>query len=547
MSLKRILLVDVKITHHTDEYEYISSVSHLLSYLCGLIFEKKYWMQTEEIDVEEVRVGKQLYEYQELALQEIFERLKVIPAKHNILFQLPTGGGKTVIFSEIARRYIAENKKRVLILTHRIELARQTSKMLEEFKVRNKIINSEVKELGPEDDQMCFVAMVETLNNRFLDKKIEIKNLGIIIVDEDHYNSFRKLFKYFENCNILGVTATPLSSNIKLPMHDNYNELLQGASISDLIKQQFLAQATTYSYDVHLGSLKIGINGDYTVSSSERLYSTEGMQSKLLRAYKERCIGTKTLIFNNGINTSKEVYNTFVKAGYDIRHLDSKMGTKDREAALLWFKTKPDAILTSVGILTTGFDEPSIGSIIINRATKSLTLYHQMIGRGSRITGSKKSFTVIDLGNNAARFGLWEAPIDWMRIFKSPHYYYDSLVTDEDIERHFKYVMPDELKAMFSKTKDLTFDMKENYKEVNRLGLKSIVAIERSIDQHAQMCIDNADTFIDAIHLKNYLRHDIEYRINKYTHCTAKTTKNYVAWLMEDYDRKLRLRIDQAF
>jgi len=258
------------------------------------------------------------------------------------------------------------------------------------------------------------------------------------------------------------------------------------------------------------------------VSSSERLYSTEGMQSKLLRAYQERCKGTKTLIFNNGINTSKEVYNTFVKGGFDVRHLDSKMSAKERVEVLQWFKDKPDAILTSVGILTTGFDEPSIGSIIINRATKSLTLYHQMIGRGSRITGAKKAFTVIDLGNNAARFGLWEAPIDWMRIFKSPHYYYDSLVTDEDIERHFKYVMPDELKAMFAKTKDLTFDMKENYRDVNRLGLKSVAAIERSIDQHAQMCIDNAETFIDAIHLKNYLHLDIEYRINQYTHCTAK-------------------------
>jgi len=504
-------------------------------------------MQVEVTDTEEVVIGKKLYDYQVNALQEIFERLKAIPPNYNILFQLPTGGGKTVIFSEIARRYIAQNNKRVLILTHRIELARQTSTMLDEFKVRNKIINSEVKELEPEDDQMCFVAMVETLNNRFLDQKIEIKNLGLVIVDEAHYNSFRKLFKYFENSNILGVTATPLSSNIKLPMHDNYNELIQGATISDLIKSKFLAQATTCSYDVHLGSLKIGINGDYTVSSSERLYSTEGMQSKLLRAYQERCAGTKTLIFNNGINTSKEVYNTFVKAGYDVRHLDSKMSTKDREEALHWFKTKPDAILTSVGILTTGFDEPSIGSIIINRATKSLTLYHQMIGRGSRITGTKKSFTVIDLGNNAARFGLWEAPIDWMRIFKSPHYYYDSLVTDEEIERHFKYVMPDELKAMFSKTKNLTFDMKKAYREVNRLGLKSVVAIERSIDQHARMCIDNAETFIDAIHLKNYLHLDIEYRINQYTHCTAKTTKNYVAWLIEDYEKKLRLRIDQAF
>jgi len=330
-------------------------------------------------------------------------------------------------------------------------------------------------------------------------------------------------------------------------MYDNYNELIQGATIQELINEGFLAQATTYSYDVHLGSLKIGINGDYTVSSSERLYSTEGMQSKLLRSYEEHCKGTKTLIFNNGINTSKEVYNTFLKAGHDIRHLDSKMSSQERKDVLHWFRTKPDALLTSVGILTTGFDEPQIGSIVINRATKSLTLYHQMIGRGSRILGDKKTFNVIDLGNNAARFGLWESPIDWMRIFKSPHYYYDSLISDEDIERHFKYVMPSELRELFAKSEDLDFDMKANYLEVHRDGKKSIEAVERSIDHHARLCIENADDFAEALRLTNLLHHDIEYRINQYTHCTAKTTNNYVSWLIEDYKRKLRSKVEMAF
>jgi type I site-specific restriction endonuclease len=51
---------------------------------------------------------------------------------------------------------------------------------------------------------------------------------------------------------------------------------------------------------------------------------------------------------------------------------------------LQWLKETPDAIVTSVGILTTGFDEPTVECIILNRATRSLTLYHQMIGRGSR-------------------------------------------------------------------------------------------------------------------------------------------------------------------
>ena len=98
-------------------------------------------------------------------------------------------------------------------------------------------------------------------------------------------------------------------------------------------------------------------------------------------AQKER----KTLIFNNGINTSIHVYETFKAAGYPIAHLDNTATKKERAFLLKWFKETPNAILTSVSILTTGFDEPTVDTIILNRATKSLTLYYQMIGRGSRI------------------------------------------------------------------------------------------------------------------------------------------------------------------
>ena len=113
-------------------------------------------------------------------------------------------------------------------------------------------------------------------------------NIGLVIIDEAHYNSFRKLFKYFNQCFILGVTATPLSSNINLPMKDIYKELIVGNDIASLVQKGFLAKATTFTYDVRLGSLKVGINGDYTVKSSEELYSSAIMQNKLLYAYNQR-------------------------------------------------------------------------------------------------------------------------------------------------------------------------------------------------------------------------------------------------------------------
>ncbi|GGZ50020.1 DEAD/DEAH box helicase [Mesonia mobilis] len=490
---------------------------------------------------------KKLYDYQEADLQKIFSYLNEAPDNFNLLYQLPTGGGKTVVFSEIVRRYIEQTNKKVVILTHRIELCKQTSKMLKGFNVNNKIINSKVKELPDQDEYQCFVAMVETLNNRLSDDKLEVSDVGLVIIDEAHYNSFTKLFKYFEESFILGVTATPLSSNIKLPMKDNYQELIVGNSIPSLIEKGFLARANTYSYDVGLTSLQVGINGDYTVKSSEDLYTNFSMQEKLVQAYEERCKGKKTLIFNNGINTSWYVYQTFKDAGYEIRHLDNTHSKKERKDILRWFKEKPDAILTSVSILTTGFDEPTVENIILNRATKSLTLYYQMIGRGSRKLPGKDEFSVIDLGNNAARFGLWDAPVDWQLIFKNPDYFLENITSDEDIEREFKYKMPEEVREMFKNSDNIEFDIKEAYEAAVNNGEKSKKVLEESIDQHAQMCAENSEDVFDARILARELDDDIRDRVKRYSRCIINNTKNYRDWLFEDYNRKLRSRINEMF
>lgn len=500
-----------------------------------------------ETDQLERSTGKQLYDYQQEAIEKIFDSLAKNPADHNLLYQLPTGGGKTVIFTEIAKRYIQSTKKKVVVLTHRIELCNQTSKMLEEFNVSCKIIDSSVKSLPDQGQYDCFVAMVETLNNRLRDEVIEIDNIGLVIVDEAHYNSFRKMFKHFKECTVLGVTATPLSSNINLPMYQNYKELIVGDSIASLIKKGFLAKATTFCYDVGLGSLKIGANGDYTVKSSELLYGDFPMLEKLLRAYYERCEGKKTLIFNNGINTSLNVYDTFKKAKLNVRHLDNTNTSEERRDILQWFKETPDAILTSVGILTTGFDEPTVESIILNRATRSLTLYHQMIGRGSRVLPHKKDFVVVDLGNNAARFGAWDTEIDWHEIFRNPDFFLSNISSDDEIERKFKYKMPEEIRNLFKNSENIDFDVDAAYQETLKKQLKPQTVLQKSLDQHLQMCIENSEDIMDARILAKHLKDDIAYRVRLYSYNICKSTENYLKWLEDDYFRKLNTQINHHY
>ena len=487
-----------------------------------------------------------LYNYQKGAIDKIFERFEDCPSDYHLLYQLPTGGGKTIIFSEIVRQYLKLKKKKVVVLTHRIELCNQTSKVLSDFGVLNKVVNSKAS-LDDQDEYSCFVAMVETLNNRLLDDKLDISDVGLVIIDEAHYNSFTKLLKFFSSSFILGVTATPLSSNINLPMTDNYDELIVGESISELIKNNFLARANLYTYNVGLTSLIVGANGDYTVKSSEELYTNNDMLSKLLLAYEERCLNQKTLIFNNGINTSLIVYDTFKKAGFNVRHLDNTATKKQRSETLKWFKETPDAILTSVSILTTGFDEPTVKCIMINRATKSLTLYYQMIGRGSRLLNDKNTFEVIDLGNNFYRFGEWGSDIDWHKIFRNPMNYLDSIQSDEEIEGRFRYEMPDELKELFSNSENIHFDVDKTYVESIKKGKSSKTVLEKAINHHSVMCVENSEDEFDALILVKELNDDIDYVIKRYSKCISKSTDNFLDWLTQDYKKRLRTNIRVNF
>ena len=89
-----------------------------------------------------------------------------------------------------------------------------------------------------------------------------------------------------------------------------------------------MCEGQTYSYDVNLSSLRVGNNGEFTVGSHEVLYTQAIMQSKLIEAYEEMGKGTKTLIFNAGILTSRAVYEAFKKKGYPVRHLDSTFSDK---------------------------------------------------------------------------------------------------------------------------------------------------------------------------------------------------------------------------
>ncbi|MFT7590059.1 MAG: superfamily II DNA or RNA helicase [Limisphaerales bacterium] len=505
-------------------------------------------------NISEPRTIKELYPYQVKAIEAIMGALNSLGKGENLLYQLPTGGGKTVIFSEIANRYVKESiqeglNKKVLILTHRVELLIQTSGSLAGINLSNKIIDRKVTDLQDQQNFSVFVAMVETLNNRLTENENFIEDVGLVIVDEAHYNAFRKIFQYFENVTILGVTATPLSSNKNLPLYENYKRLIVGESISDLIGMGYLAKPTTCTYDVNLQSLKVGIDGDFTISSLDNLYSLYHMQDKLVQAYEERASGTKTLIFNSGIATSRRVFELFKQKGYPIKHLDSTFSDQDRKDTLHWFKVTPNAILTSVSILTTGFDEPSVRTIVLNRATRSLTLYHQMIGRGSRVLPDKSAFNIIDLGLNAQRLGLWEATIDWQDVFANPRKFLEqTLYAKEEATLEQDYVLTEDIKDRFPLSQDhFEFVMKEHYLDCVKGGIRPSKALDVSVTNHVKLIRSNAGTFPEALELQRVLQGEISWRLKQYTACIAKSTDNFFKWLTNEYNTKLRRALNEEF
>ncbi|HEX8269036.1 MAG TPA: DEAD/DEAH box helicase [Flavobacterium sp.] len=492
-------------------------------------------------------VKNNLYPYQESDINTIIEKLEQQTGNYRILYQLPTGGGKTVVFSEIARRFIEKYQRKVAVLTHRTELCRQTSTTLKNLGVSNKIINSNVQRLPSNNEYKCYVAMVETLKNRLKSKKLKTSDVGLVIIDEAHHNSFRKLLSSFENAIIIGVTATPFSSDRNLPMHKTYDELITGENIASLISEGYLAKPKTIKYDVELNTLKTGIHGDFTVSTSDALYASAAMMNLLREAYENHSLGRKTLIFNNGIFTSHRVYELFTEAGYPIRHLDNKTPAAERKEILKWFKKTKNAILTSVSILTTGFDEPTVQSVILNRATTSLTLYHQMIGRGSRKLPRKQTFTIIDLGNNTDRFGEWHEPLDWKQIFENPDAFYEMMSAGTGSDSGQAHHLSPELCSKFQNSLQIAFDIEQEYNFTIANNIKPRKVIQRSVRQHVIMCMENSNSLSEALELAEALSPEIEWRVKIYTKCLDNTTKNYREWLLEDYKSRIRILLRKLY
>jgi superfamily II DNA or RNA helicase len=352
----------------------------------------------------------ELRDYQERFVKSLSTSLIT---NRKIVAQLATGGGKTVCFSAICDRYIKKSGKSVLILVHRKELLKQASNSL--LKCNGIYAQSVIAGMKHIPPAPVYVAMIETAYKR-LD---QFRNIGMIIIDECHLGNFTKVIDYFQDQFIIGFTATPLAAKKSNPLRNYFDNIVTGVDIPELIESGFLCNEITYGAKetVDRASLKMKM-GEFDEKQMASEFSNPKYVEVTVNAYKKYSINRKTIVFNCNVEHSILVSQAFLSAGFNCKHLDAN--SKDRERTLEWFDATQDAILCNVGIATTGFDQPDIETVIVNKATASMPLWLQMCGRGARTHYIKQAFTIIDLGGNCITHGQWSEKRDWLYIFNNP-------------------------------------------------------------------------------------------------------------------------------
>lgn len=303
-----------------------------------------------------------------------------------------------------------------MILTHRTELFSQANNTLLSFGLKPFFIKSKQKNL--DFTQSLYVGMVATILSRI--GKAEylkfLQSFDLIIIDECHLQDFNKLFQYLPDCHIIGASATPQRVGNQQCLSNFYQDIVNEISIQELIDLNFLSQPISYGLETDLSKIKT-VKNDFDAlavgNHFDKIRLFESVYENYIRILKDK----KTIIFASSIESSKKLIEHLCAKGLNAKHIDTSISEKDRAETLKWFKNEPTAILSNVGILTAGFDESTIEAVILYRATKSLPLFLQMVGRGARVTETKKEFTIFDFGNNFLRHGLWQEPREWS-LFK---------------------------------------------------------------------------------------------------------------------------------
>lgn len=329
--------------------------------------------------------------------------------QRRVLAQLPTGGGKTVVFSKITQDFTDRNKK-VLILAHREELILQAAQKV------GTITGCEVGIIKsgyePRYDAPIQVASVQSMVNR-LDA---IKKIDLIIIDESHHapaSTYQTVLNAFEDAYQLGVTATPIRLDGS-GFEDVFDCLVSGITVSELIDRGYLSRFKLFA-DPQPMSVK-GVkktNGDYNLGQIAQANNVVELAGNLINSYKHYGNGKSCVVFAINVTHSKAIAYRYNQVGITATHLDGNTPYQERKEALAKFAAGEIKVLCNCALFDEGLDIPALELVQIARPTQSLARWLQMVGRALRTAPNKEYAVLLDHTDNWSIHGLPTRPRAW--------------------------------------------------------------------------------------------------------------------------------------
>ena len=328
--------------------------------------------------------------YQEQAIASV--RIAVMQADRALLV-MPTGSGKTVVFSEICR-LAREKKRKVLILVHRRELIKQASDKLKKAGVRHGIIASG---FNPSRSPVQ-VASVQTLIRRLNTSSF---TPDLIIIDEAHHavaGSWDKIIGHFADAKIIGVTATPARLDGR-GLGTHFSTLVSGPSVAQLTKLGFLSQHRVFAPPVIADLSNVRTRaGDYASDQLSAAMDRPTVTGDAVSHYRQLADGLPAIAFCCSVAHATSVCASFNAAGYRAKLVTCNLPIEERDEAISGLADGRTQVLCSVDVVSEGTDVPAVSAAILLRPTQS-ALYLQQVGRILRPQSGKIAIVLDHVGS----------------------------------------------------------------------------------------------------------------------------------------------------
>ena len=309
------------------------------------------------------------------------------------LLVLPTGCGKTIVFSKIIEDMVRSGR-RCLVLAHRGELLEQAAdKLLQATGLRCSVEKAE--ETCLESWYRVTVGSVQSLQRPSRLARFSEDYFDVIVVDEAHHvlsDSYQRVLAHFEDARVLGVTATPDRGDMR-DLGQYFQHLAYEYTLPRAIKDHYLCPIKAVTIPLTLDLSGVGIQaGDFKNSDIDTALDPYLRQiAEEMHAY---CEGRKTVVFLPLVRTSQKFKEILNAQGFRAAEVNGN--SPDRSAILEDFEAGKYDILCNSMLLTEGWDCPSVDCVVVLRPTKVRSLYSQMVGRGTRLFPGKEDLLLLD-------------------------------------------------------------------------------------------------------------------------------------------------------